>query len=436
MSRWPDGGDAMNDTPLLSLDLSNAEGVSLDAVANDVRRARATLESGTGPGAGMLGWLELPRRQPTAEIARLRAIAERIRALDSLVVVGIGGSYLGAAAVMRALSGPFETGFPVLFAGHHLDADYYARLVAHLGDKRYAVNVISKSGGTTEPSIAFRLLWRDLARRFDAAELRRLVVVTTGASPSGLKRFQEQYGLEMFEVPPDVGGRFSVLSPVGLLPIAAAGHDIDALLDGAREALALLRDPARGDISSNPALAYAAFRLAAYRAGKKIEVLSSSTPRLGLLAEWWKQLYGESEGKGGRGLFPAAMSLTTDLHSLGQWMQDGERVVCETALDVVEGAPLDVPPIAGDIDGLGYLDGMPVHRVDRAALHATLAAHHDGGVPCLRMEIPRIDARTVGFLLYFFEYACGVSAYALGVNPFDQPGVEAYKKNMKALLAK
>ena len=426
----------MNDTPLLTLDLSHVEGVPLDAAAAEVRRARQTLESGSGPGAKMLGWLELPRRQTVAEIARIQALAERIRAFEALVVVGIGGSYLGAAAVMRALSGPFEPVFPVLFAGHHLDADYYRRLLEHLGGKRYAVNVISKSGGTTEPSIAFRLLWGDLSRRFGAAELKRLVVVTTGASPSGLKRFQEQFGLDMLEVPDDVGGRFSVLSAVGLLPIAAAGHDIGALLDGAREALELVRDPARGDVSSNPALAYAAFRLAAYRAGKKIEVLSSSTPRLALLAEWWKQLYGESEGKGGKGLFPAAMSLTTDLHSLGQWMQDGERVVCETALDVAEGAALDVPPIAGNIDGLGYLDGMPIHKVDRAALHATLAAHRDGGVPSLRMEIPRIDARTVGFLLYFFEYACGVSAYALGVNPFDQPGVEAYKKNMKALLAK
>jgi glucose-6-phosphate isomerase len=426
----------MNDTPLLTLDLSHAEGVPLDAAAADVRKARATLESGSGPGAKMLGWLELPRRQPATELARIRSLAERIRALEALVVVGIGGSYLGAAAVMRALSGPFEPAFPVLFAGHNLDADYYKRLLAHLRGKRYAVNVISKSGGTTEPSIAFRLLWGDLSSRFGPEELERLVVVTTGASPSGLKRFQEQYGLDMLEVPDDVGGRFSVLSPVGLLPIAAAGHDIGALLDGARKAMALVRDPARGDVSSNPALAYAAFRLAAYRAGKKIEMLSSSTPRLQLLAEWWKQLYGESEGKGGKGLFPAAMSLTTDLHSLGQWMQDGERVVCETALDVTEGAAIDVPPIAGNIDGLGYLDGMPIHTVDRAALHATLAAHRDGGVPSLRMEIPRIDARTVGFLLYFFEYACGLSAYALGVNPFDQPGVEAYKKNMKALLAR
>jgi len=426
----------MNDTPLLTLDLSHASTLDLGAVEAEVRRARETLETGTGPGAGMRGWLDLPRRQPPAEIARIRALAERIRGLDALVVVGIGGSYLGAAAVMGALADPFEAGFPVLFAGHHLDAGYYAALARRLAGKRYAVNVISKSGGTTEPSVAFRLLWNDLSSRFGAADLARLVVATTGARPSGLKRFQEEHGLEMLEVPEDVGGRFSVLSPVGLLPIAAAGCDVDALLDGAREAMELLRDPGRRDLASNPALAYAAFRLAAYRAGKKIEVLASSTPRLELLAEWWKQLYGESEGKGGKGLFPAAMSLTTDLHSLGQWMQDGERIVCETALDVVEDAPLAVPRIAGDIDGLSYLDGVPIHHVDRTAMHATLAAHADGGVPALRMELPRIDARAIGWLLYFFEYACGVSAYALGVNPFDQPGVEAYKKNMKAMLAK
>jgi glucose-6-phosphate isomerase len=426
----------MTDKSILKLDFSSARGIELGAAAADVRRARETLESGGGPGAEMRGWLDLPRRQPAAEIARIRDLAARIRELDALVVVGIGGSYLGAAAVMRALGAPFAPGFPVLFAGHNLDADYYERLLAHLRDKRYAVNVISKSGGTTEPAIAFRLLWRDLSSRFPPAELKRLVFVTTGAKPSGLKRFQERHELEMLEVPDDVGGRFSALCPVGLLPIAAAGCDIDALLGGAREAMEAVRDPGRRDVASNPALAYAAFRLAAYRTGRKIEVLSSSTPRLGLLAEWWKQLYGESEGKGGKGLFPAAMSLTTDLHSLGQWMQDGERIVCETALDVVESAAIEVPPIEGDVDGLAYLNGLRVHHVDRTAMHATLKAHEDGGVPCLRMELPRIDARTIGYLLYFFEYACGVSAYALGVNPFDQPGVEAYKKNMKAMLAK
>ena len=425
----------MNGTPALKLDLSAAADLDLGAAEAQVRGARETLEKGTGPGASMRGWLDLPTRQTAVEIDRIAEIAARVRKLDALVVVGIGGSYLGAAAVMRALGAPFAEEFPVLFAGHNLDADYYERLLGHLAGKRYAVNVISKSGGTTEPSIAFRLLWRDLEGRFSRAELRDLVLVTTGAKPSGLKRFQEAFGLEMLEVPEDVGGRFSALSAVGLLPIAAAGCDIRALLDGAREAARDVRDPERGDAASNPALAYAAFRLAAYRAGKRIEVLSSSTPRLQLLAEWWKQLYGESEGKGGKGLFPAAMSLTTDLHSLGQWMQDGERIVCETALDVVESAALEVPPIDGDIDGLAYLNGQRVHHVDRTAMHATLAAHRDGGVPCLRMEIPRIDARTIGYLLYFFEYACGVSAYALGVNPFDQPGVEAYKKNMKAMLA-
>jgi glucose-6-phosphate isomerase len=425
----------MNDATTLKLDFSNAAGIDVGAAEADVRCARETLETGTGPGASMRGWLDLPARQTAAEIDRIAATAERIRKLDALVVVGIGGSYLGAAAVMRALGAPFAPEFPVLFAGHNLDADYYARLLSHLEGKRYAVNVISKSGGTTEPSIAFRLLWRDLEKRFPRAELKELVFVTTGAKPSGLKRFQEAYALDMLEVPEDVGGRFSALCPVGLLPIAAAGYDVRAILAGAKEAMDAVRDPKRNDTASNPALAYAAFRLAAYRAGKKIEVLSSSTPRLQLLAEWWKQLYGESEGKGGKGLFPAAMSLTTDLHSLGQWMQDGERIVCETALDVVESAPIEVPPIEGDIDGLAYLNGQKVHHVDRTAMGATLAAHRDGGVPCLRMELPRIDARTVGYLLYFFEYACGVSAYALGVNPFDQPGVEAYKKNMKRMLA-
>jgi len=409
-----------------------AAGLDRTKAAADVCRARQTLEHGSGPGAASTGWLELPARiEP--ELDRLEEVAADLRRHEAVVVVGIGGSYLGARAVIEAFAAPFDPAPKVLFAGHHLDARYHRALLERLSGADYAVNVISKSGTTTEPGCAFRFLWDDLGRRGDR-ELASRVVATTDRARGALRELADAHGLRSFEVPDDVGGRFSVLTAVGLLPVAVAGIDIRALLAGARGMMERLRDPAADSPDTNPALAYAAFRLAAFRAGKRVEVLSTTAPHLGCLAEWWKQLFGESEGKGGQGLFPAALSLTTDLHSLGQWMQDGPRIVVETALDVVWEQPLAIPAMEGDRDGLGHLAGRTVHDVNRIALAATLEAHRDGGVPCCRLEIDRLDASHLGALLYFFEYACGVSAYALGVNPFDQPGVEAYKKNMHRLL--
>jgi glucose-6-phosphate isomerase len=416
----------------LRIDLELATGLDRTAAAADVCRARRILEQGSGPGAGMTGWLELPARM-AADLDRLEEVAADLRRREAVVVVGIGGSYLGARAVIEALGPPFDPAPKVLFAGHNLDARYHGALLERLAGADFAVNVISKSGTTTEPGCAFRFLWEELGRRF-GGELSRRVVATTDRSRGALRELANAHDLPSFEVPDDVGGRFSVLTAVGLLPVAIAGIDARALLAGARGMMERLRAPAADGVDTNPALAYAAFRLAAFRAGKRVEVLSTTAPHLFCLAEWWKQLFGESEGKGGHGLFPAALSLTTDLHSLGQWMQDGPRIVAETALDIVEERALTIPAMAGDRDGLGHLAGRAVHEVNRIALAATLEAHRDGGVPCCRIEIDRLDAARLGALLYFFEYACGVSAYALGVNPFDQPGVEAYKKNMHRLL--
>ncbi len=422
----------MEQDPVIRIDLDLAAGLDHGATAEDVRLARRTLEDGSGPGAGMTGWLDLPIRMK-AGLAVIEEAAAGLREREVVVVVGIGGSYLGARAVIDALGSPFDPAPKVLFAGHNLDAGYHGALLERLSGADYAVNVISKSGTTTEPGCAFRFLWEDLGRRFPD-DLARRVVATTDRTRGALRELATAHGLPSFEVPDDVGGRFSVLTAVGLLPVAAAGIDVRALLAGARGMMERLRAPEADGVETNPALAYAAFRLAAFRSGRRIEVLSTTAPHLSCLAEWWKQLFGESEGKGGQGLFPAALSLTTDLHSLGQWMQDGPRVAAETALDVVSGRHLAIPAMDGDRDGLGHLAGRAVHEVNRIALAATLEAHRDGGVPCCRIEIDRLDAARLGALLYFFEYTCGVSAYALGVNPFDQPGVEAYKKNMHRLL--
>jgi len=426
-------------TIVLTLDTRHLEphisAQDLRAALPEAAAALRSLLRREGPGADMLGWLDLPKA-PRREIELIADTGKRIQdTSDCLVVVGIGGSYLGARAVIEALSSPLERSPRVLFAGHHLDARYHRALLERLADVDYAVNVISKSGTTTEPGCAFRLLWDDLECR-RGADLGARVVVTTDRARGALRELADAHRLTSFEVPDDVGGRFSVLTAVGLLPMAAAGIDVRALLAGARTMMERLRDPAADGVETNPALAYAAFRLAAFAAGRRLEVLATTAPHLGCLAEWWKQLFGESEGKGGQGLFPASLTLTTDLHSLGQWMQEGPRIAAETALDVVEEEPLAIPAMAGDRDGLGHLTGRAMHDVNRVALAATLEAHADGGVPCCRIEVDRLDAAGLGALLYFFEYACGVSAYALGVNPFDQPGVEAYKKNMHRLLGR
>lgn len=416
------------------LDSTFAKNIATEKMEEAARTGRQTLESGEGKGAEFTGWLDLPTRVAEEEIEGITRAAKEIRKRDLLVTVGIGGSYLGAKAVIEALSEPFAPGFEVLFAGHNLDADYHRGLLSYLEGKDFAVNVISKSGTTAEPGVAFRLLLETLVQRHGRDGLKERVFVTTDAKKGKLRPLVDELGLSSFVVPDDVGGRYSVLTPVGLLPIAAAGFDIEAILAGAKKMAERLRDPQADSLKSNPAMAYAAYRHAAYRSGRKIEVLASYTPRLSFIAEWWKQLYGESEGKDKKGIFPASVNLTSDLHSMGQWLQDGERTVFETILDVERGRNLTVPKAPVLDDGLGHLDGRNLHDVNRTVLQAATQAHFDGDVPCLRICADEINEGTIGGLLYFFEYACGVSAYMLGVNPFDQPGVEAYKKNMKKLL--
>lgn len=414
----------------IKLDFSYLEGIDPSSLGAEAEQARQTLLSRKGPGNDFLGWIDLPDEVTEEEIKKIEAAAAAIRKNDALVVVGIGGSYLGARAVIEALTPPFQKGFEVYFAGHQLDADYHAGLLEYLKDKKYSVNIISKSGTTTEPAAAYRLLHADLKDRFGQDALKDLIFATTDKAKGTLRAEANRDGLTSFVVPDDVGGRFSVLTPVGLLPIAAAGIDIRKLLDGAKAMAALLKDPSRASADTNPALAYAAYRSAAYRSGKKTEVLASYVSRLAMTAEWWKQLFGESEGKDKKGIFPASCNLTSDLHSLGQLLQDGERTVFETVLDVVKASDIAIP--AGQEKS--PLDGKKMNDVNRTVVKAALKAHTQGDVPCLRVELPEISAEITGALLYLFEFSCGVSAYMLGVNPFDQPGVETYKKNLKELL--
>lgn len=405
------------------------EAATLDA-------AVATLKERTGPGHEMLGWLDLPVRRDE-ELARLRSSAARLReAIDVLIVVGIGGSYLGARAVLEALEPSlYGQDHPiVLFAGHHLEASAYARLLDAVEDQEVAVNVISKSGTTTEPALAFRLLREKLEAMYGARKAARRIVATTDASRGALRDLADQKGYESFVVPNDVGGRFSVMTPVGLFPLAVAGVDVDAFLDGAaRERERCLAGPA----ATVPAARYAAARHDLYLQGVSTEVLASFHPSLHSVAEWWKQLFGESEGKIGRGLFPASVDYTTDLHSMGQFLQDGRRNLLETFLDVAEPLPGPVVPRdAADLDGLNYLAGRNVSEINGLALQAVADAHREGGVPSMTVRLPRVDAPCIGSLLFFFEFAVAVSGRLLGVNPFDQPGVEAYKSNLFRLLGK
>jgi glucose-6-phosphate isomerase len=418
--------------------MDQIHGIKLDfqytrrAGTEEAERARQSLISRTGAGREFLGWLDLPETMGSGSIAAIQDAANRIRATDALIVIGIGGSYLGARAVIQALRGPYDDAFPIHFAGHQLDALYHSSLLAHLKNRRYSVDVISKSGTTTEPGIAFRMFWNDLNSRYDRETVRELIIATTDEKKGALRNLCNRQGLRSFTIPDDVGGRYSVLTAVGLLPIAAAGCNIAELIRGAREMRAHLF-AAGGE--ENPAVLYAAWRNSLYRDGKKIEILASGLAELSYFAEWWKQLYGESEGKNGKGIFPASVNYTTDLHSLGQMIQAGERSLFETILDVSSILSLPIPS-GEDDDGLTYLTGRDMHDVNRAALTATMQAHSEGGVPSLRIEVPRLDEYNLGALIYFFEFACAISAYQLNVNPFDQPGVEAYKSNMFRLLGK
>ncbi len=415
---------------------------TLEKELERAEEARQTVLNRNGLGNEFLGWVDLPSQIKAEELQSIRKAAETIQSHSQyLVVVGIGGSYLGARAVIEALTPDFSSpesqkkSVKILYAGHHLDADYHFRLLAFLENKEFSVNVISKSGTTTEPAIAFRLLLSLLERKYGKENIKNRVFATTDKSKGALKQLAEEYGFPTFVIPDDVGGRYSVFTPVGLLPIAASGYSINKLIDGAKQMELDLKSSKANE--GNLACLYAAIRNALYASGKSTEIFVSYNPALGYLAEWWKQLFGESEGKTGKGIFPASVQFTTDLHSMGQYIQDGERKLMETVIRI-ETPKQDVylTEKTDDKDGLNYLAGKKLSEVNESAMLGTLIAHKDGGVPCLEIVLPTIDEERLGGLLYFYEFSCAISGYMLGVNPFDQPGVEDYKNNMFALLGK
>ena len=413
---------------------------AVKALLPEAADALAKVDNGTGAGNDFLGWTDLPKRTTQAELEDIIATARSLQKdCEYVVCIGIGGSYLGAKAVIEALSDSFAayridyTNPKVIFAGQNIGEDYLFELRNLLADKKFGIIVISKSGTTTEPAIAFRILKEQLEQRVGKEEASRRIVAITDAKRGALRQLATEEGYKTFVIDDNVGGRFSVLSPVGLLPIAVAGYDIMALMAGAAEMQVATKEATL----ENPAVVYAATRNALYRAGKKIEILVNYNPKLHFLAEWWKQLYGESEGKDGKGIFPAAVDFSTDLHSMGQWIQDGERTIFETVISVDAPEHETIVPTDNDnLDGLNYIAGKRVDEVNKMAEIGTRIAHVDGGVPNIRITIPALREQYLGQLIYFFEKACGISGYMLGVNPFDQPGVEAYKRNMFALLGK
>lgn len=412
--------------PDLDLDAVTAFG---DAVAQADRK----VTHGGGLGEGFRGWVDPDKIVNGGEVRKIKDLAQSIRDnSDALISIGIGGSYLGARAVIEAVGK--GNGPQVLFAGNSLSAHEHEKVLNQIAGKRFAINAISKSGTTTEPAVAFRIFRALLEKNVGKDEAKTRIVATTDAKKGALRKFAEEEGYATLTIADDVGGRYSVLSPVGLLPIAVAGIDIDALLQGAKDVAAACRTT---DITKNPALFYAAARNLLYRQGFSTEIFASFEPRLHYVAEWWKQLTGESEGKDHIGLFPASVDLTTDLHSMGQWIQEGRRNIIETFVIIDGGEPgLSVPAADNDLDELGYLQGKAMSEVNRAAYTGTALAHRDGGVPNSTIHLETLDAYSLGALLYFFERAIGVSGYLMGINPFNQPGVEAYKKNMFALLGK
>ncbi|MDE6810354.1 MAG: glucose-6-phosphate isomerase [Muribaculaceae bacterium] len=413
-------------------DIKKFEGRADDAIDK--------VNNGTGPGNDFLGWVNLPSSISTEMIGDINATANALKETCEVVVaVGIGGSYLGAKAVIEALSDSFASLKPrgqwprVVFAGHNIGEDYLAELKDYLADKQFGIIVISKSGTTTEPAIAFRILKEMLEAKVGKAEAARRIIAITDAKKGALRQLATEEGYKTYVIEDNVGGRFSVLTPVGLLPIAVAGFDIAKLVKGACDMEEATRKPAEDNI----AMKYAMTRNALYEAGKKIEILVNYNPKLHYFGEWWKQLYGESEGKEHKGIFPAAVDNSTDLHSMGQWIQDGERTIFETVLSVESPERETVIPTdEANLDGLNYIAGKRVDQVNKMAELGTRIAHTDGGVPNIQITIPALQEEYLGQLIYFFEKACGISGYILGVNPFNQPGVEDYKRNMFALLAK
>jgi glucose-6-phosphate isomerase (EC 5.3.1.9) len=400
------------------------------------------LHDGSRPGNDFLGWVNLPSSITEDAIKEIEDAAVNLRTrCDVVVIVGIGGSYLGARAVIDSLSNAFDwlqqdrKNPVIMYAGNNISEDYLFELKEYLKNKSFGIINISKSGTTTEPALAFRILKELLEEKVGKGEARQRIVAITDATKGALRMLASKEGYKTFVIPDDVGGRYSVLTPVGLLPIAVAGINIRKLVAGA-----VAMEKATADNISfeyNLSAIYAVIRNELYKRGKKIEILVNYHPKLHYFAEWWKQLYGESEGKDHKGIFPAAVDFTTDLHSMGQWIQEGERTIFETVISIAQpDKKLVIPSDKEDLDGLNYLSGKRVDEVNKMAELGTRIAHVDGGVPNLLIEIPRLDEESIGQLIYFFEKACGISGYLLGVNPFNQPGVEAYKKNMFALLEK
>ena len=408
-----------------------------------VSPAHHTLREKTGPGADYTGWVDLPENYDKEEFSRIKQAAEKIKQdSDVLVVIGIGGSYLGARAAIDFLSHTFsnlltkeERKAPqIFFAGNSISSTYLKELIEVIGDKDFSVNVISKSGTTTEPAIAFRVFKELLINKYGKEEANKRIYATTDKARGAVKVEADSEGWETFVIPDDVGGRYSVLTAVGLLPIAASGADIDQLMAGA---LASQKDFSSEKLEENQAYQYAAMRNILYRKGKVTELLINYEPKLQYFAEWWKQLCGETEGKDQKGIYPSSANFSTDLHSLGQYIQEGRRNIFETVIKVEKPTKnVTIPTLSEDLDGLGYLQGKEMDFVNTKAFEGTLLAHTDGGVPNLLVKIPTMDEYTLGYLVYFFEIAIGISGYLNAINPFDQPGVEAYKKNMFALLGK
>lgn len=412
------------------------------SLKDKAENANKALHSKTGKGNDFLGWINLPSSVTPDLLSDIEKTARRIKTeVDIVVVVGIGGSYLGAKAVIEAGSDTFAhlkgkgTAPDLLFAGQNIGEDYLTELLELLNNKRYAIVVISKSGTTTEPAIAFRILREHLENKVGSQKANELIVAVTDGSKGALRTLADQKGYKSYIIPDDVGGRFSVLTPVGLVPLALGGVDIRMLVQGATDMENLCADTI--PFAENPAALYAATRYSLYKKGKKIEILANFENKLHFLAEWWKQLYGESEGKDGVGIFPASVDLTADLHSMGQYIQQGERILMETVLSIAHPqSELTIPEDTDNLDKLNFLAGKRIDYVNKMAETGTMLAHVDGGVPNIRIEIPENSAYYIGQTMYFFEKACGISGYLLGVNPFDQPGVEDYKRNMFALLEK
>ena len=431
----------------LKLNLNNLEGTVTEKQINNLKSmvvaAHETLHSKSGAGSDFLGWVDLPSNYDKEEFNRVKAAADKIQKnSDILIVIGIGGSYLGARAVIEAARGNFFNDLnkenrktpQVYFVGNNISSTYISQLLSIIEGKDFSINVISKSGTTTEPAIAFRIFKEVIENRYGKEEAKDRIYITTDRARGALKKLADIEGYETFVIPDDVGGRFSVLTPVGLLPIAVAGIDIEELMSGAEVGRIAYGNE---DLSENISYKYAAVRHLLYERGKTTEILVNYEPALQYFGEWYKQLFGESHGKDGKGIFPSAVNFSTDLHSMGQYIQDGMRNIFETVINVenpVESITIEYNE--EDMDGLNFVAGKTIDFVNKKAMEGTILAHREGGVPNIVLSVPKLDARSIGELIYFFEMSCAIGGYLMGINPFDQPGVEAYKKNMFALLGK